>query len=315
MSRIIERRFRLDDSEKERFIKTMRLVEAFSGVTIIDYSILNNHFHLVLEVLEGEPVPEDVVISRVKLLYGNQYGENLAQQVQADRASGNDAAAELLLKRYSCRMNNLSVFMKELLQRFTQSYNSRHNRKGTLWEQRFTSVLVEGRGHALAMMAAYVDLNAVRAGLVDDPKDYRYCGYAEALAGGKLARAGLRKVLESLGQSAVTGWGGDIYRKFVFMQGITHAKQGTSSEGFRRRAEEVLAKDGKLSAAELVHCRVRYFSDGVAFGSKEFVEQVFGRYRDHFGKKRKSGARPLKRTQLNGLYTMRDLRIDPIGIP
>ena len=41
---------------------------------------------------------------------------------------------------------------------------------------------------ALATMAAYIDLNAVRVGLVDDPKDYRYCGYAEALGGNEAAR-------------------------------------------------------------------------------------------------------------------------------
>jgi len=37
-------------------------------------------------------------------------------------------------------------------------------------------------------MAAYIDLNAVRAGLVEDPKDYRFCGYAEAVVGHRRAR-------------------------------------------------------------------------------------------------------------------------------
>lgn len=43
-----------------------------------------------------------------------------------------------------------------------------------MWEDRFRSVLVEGRGHALRTMAAYIDLNPVRAGLCEDPKDYRW---------------------------------------------------------------------------------------------------------------------------------------------
>ncbi|MDZ4200411.1 MAG: hypothetical protein U1E27_14130 [Kiritimatiellia bacterium] len=37
-------------------------------------------------------------------------------------------------------------------------YNHRENRHGTLWEDRFKSILVEGRGHALATLAAYIDL-------------------------------------------------------------------------------------------------------------------------------------------------------------
>jgi hypothetical protein len=58
-------------------------------------------------------------------------------------------------------------------------------RQGTLWEERFKSVLVEGAGPALSVMAAYIDMNPVRAGLVSDPKDYRWCGNAAAVAGVK----------------------------------------------------------------------------------------------------------------------------------
>jgi hypothetical protein len=38
-------------------------------------------------------------------------------------------------------------------------------------------VVVEGTGQALGAMAAYIDLNPVRAGMVQDPNDYRWSGY------------------------------------------------------------------------------------------------------------------------------------------
>jgi putative transposase len=315
MSRIIERRYLLDDAEKERFLKTMRLLEAFTGVQVITFSVLDTHFHLILGVSSGEAITDAMVISRVKGLYGKCFGEAFAAEIRALRKRGDDTAAEGLLNGYRWRMNDLSVFMKEVLQRFTQSYNRRHKRRGTLWEDRFKSVLVEGGSNALAIMAAYIDLNAVRAGIVDDPKDYRYCGYGQAVAGGRLAQAGLKTVLESLGQDPEAGWGAEPYRKFVFMQGATHAKGGTSTDAFRQQAEEVLAKGGKLSAGELIHCRVRYFSDGVVFGGQQFVDEVFQRYRDQFGLKRQTGPRKLKQTRLSDLFTMRDLRLDPLGIP
>ena len=66
-------------------------------------------------------------------------------------------------------MWDVSAFMKLLKQRFTQWFNRRHRRKGTLWEERFKSVLVEGSHQVLATMAAYIDLNPVRARLVEDP--------------------------------------------------------------------------------------------------------------------------------------------------
>ena len=92
------------------------------------------------------------------------------------------------------RMFDVSVFMRELKQRFTQWYNKKHQRKGPLWDDRFKSVLLENDETVLLTMAAYIDLNPVRAGLVNDPKDYRWSGYGEAVAGNALRRCGLMRV-------------------------------------------------------------------------------------------------------------------------
>ena len=45
--------------------------------------------------------------------------------------------------------------------------------KGTLWEDRIKSLPVEGEGDSLVTMAACIELNPVRAGLAQDPKDYQ----------------------------------------------------------------------------------------------------------------------------------------------
>jgi len=91
-------------------------------------------------------------------------------------------------------MGDVSEFMKEFKQRFSKWYNIRHQRFGTLWAERFRSVLVEDESGVLETVSAYIDLNAVRAGLVEDPKDYRHCGYAAAVAGDAKARSGLLSV-------------------------------------------------------------------------------------------------------------------------
>jgi hypothetical protein len=53
---------------------------------------------------------------------------------------------------------------------------------------------------------------------------------------------------------------------------------------------------------------VRWFSDGVAIGSKGFVEGIFARCRGHFGAKRKSGARKVREDAAGGLHALRELR-------
>ncbi len=179
-----------------------------------------------------------------------------------------------------------------------------------MWEQRFKSIVVEGNGLLIQTIAAYIDLNPVRAGIVTDPKDYRYSGYGEAMGGSTTAREGLKLVIDCFGG---TGWGATArtYRKYLFDRGKakglrddgTPLRRGFSPE----RVQAVLDSDGRLPIPEILRCRVRYFTDGVALGSQEFVEEIFGRYRNQFGLKRKIGARPMKYAQWNGLCTLRNL--------
>ena len=58
---------------------------------------------------------------------------------------------------------------------------------GNLWQDKFRSVLVE-EGHAARVVAGYIDLNPVRAGMVGEAGSYRWGGWGEAVAGGVRAR-------------------------------------------------------------------------------------------------------------------------------
>jgi putative transposase len=247
----------------------------------------------------------------MRAFYKPAFVTGYAAQVRKARERGEAEWAEMLLDRYRCRMHDISEFMKTFLQRFTQSYNLRHNRRGTLWDGRFTSNLIEGQGDALAMVCAYVDLNAVRAGLVDDPKDYRFCGYGEAAAGSPVAVAGQRTIMALLGDYTLEG---GSYRKFLFMQGMTHRKGGTERETFRQHAQHVIDSGGKLSPSEVVHCRVRYFSAGLVLGSRIFVQDTVAAHRNQIGVRRRTGPRPIRSAALPALFTLRDLRPGAITV-
>ena len=69
MSRIIERRFILGDTEKERFRQTMRKLEVFCGINILTYSILDNHWHILLEVPASRDVSDTELIRRLAAIY------------------------------------------------------------------------------------------------------------------------------------------------------------------------------------------------------------------------------------------------------
>ncbi|MDP1589792.1 MAG: chemotaxis protein CheW, partial [Prosthecobacter sp.] len=77
-------------------------------------------------------------------------------------------------------------------------------------------------------------------------------------------------------------------------------------------ARAVLAERGKLSPAELVRLRVRYFSDGAILGSKAFVEGIFEAQRESFSPKRKRGAKKIAETT-GDMFSLRGLRKAPVG--
>jgi len=308
-----------DDAEKERFCHIMRAAETFSGIEILTHTTLSNHFHVLLYVPEREEVSDELFVRRFGALYDRQRTASIAAELHQLREAGQHEAADALKASYTYRMYDLSEFAKTLKQRVSMSYNRRHHRKGTLWEERFKSVLIEGNADALSKVASYIDLNAVRAGIVNDPKDYRFCGYGEANAGSKRARAGLCHVMRTLNGPSSWNDASKGYRKLLYMIGEQRGTTRTGAplrSGFRSETVEgVIEAGGSLPMSELLRCRVRYFTDGAVLGSRAFVEDVFNRHRQHFSPKRKTGARPMSGAQWGDLCTARRLRLQVISPP
>jgi putative transposase len=74
--------------------------------------------------------------------------------------------------------NGISIFIGNLLNSYTRYFNTKHKRKGPLWEGRFKSVLVREQGQLLHL-TRYVHLNPVTAGLVDKPEEWAASSYRE----------------------------------------------------------------------------------------------------------------------------------------
>jgi len=74
------------------------------------------------------------------------------------------------------RADSASLLMKHLGQRYVQYINRTYRRSGTLWEGRFRSCLTQSEEYVLACYR-YIELNPVRAGMVNQPKDYRWSSY------------------------------------------------------------------------------------------------------------------------------------------
>jgi hypothetical protein len=319
MSRICDGLPYFDETDKEALTIVLRKLARFSGIKLLTYCVMGNHFHALVRVPEREEwlrqfegsAGEERLMRHLRLLYSKEFVAGLKLELADWRRNGKSEEAERCVADLKRRFCDISVFMRAVKQRFSRWYNKRHGRRGGLWMGRFRSVLVEGsRGQgssvknetdALKVMAAYVDLNPVRAELVEKAGEYRWSGWSGAMGGDKEAVAGLCDVVgcgvsqwELRGREAYGLWVSETRRQ---------VRARREKEGDKDWDKDAKGKMGLIGT-------VRAFSQGVAVGSAVFLEEVFSGRRDLFGPKRKTGARPLDGigSSLGGVCALRDLR-------
>lgn len=71
---------------------------------------------------------------------------------------------------------SLPRMMQALGRMYVRSFNQRYKRTGTLWEGRYRSCLIDSESYMLELYR-YIELNPVRAGMVDEPGAYRWSSY------------------------------------------------------------------------------------------------------------------------------------------
>jgi len=71
----------------------------------------------------------------------------------------------------------LSLMMQSVGRSYVRAFNQAHGRTGTLWEGRYRSSLIQTERYLLTCMA-YIDLNPVRAGMVEAPENYPWSSHA-----------------------------------------------------------------------------------------------------------------------------------------
>lgn len=329
ISRVVDKRRIFQEAEKEYFVSLMRGLEGFMGMRVVTYVVMGNHFHLLVEQPDDasrDRLGREAILGRMSFLYDDDTVNTLRNQLDQAARSGGAAMEEQILAPFRKRMGDVSVFMKELKQRFTQWYNRRNDRTGTLWESRFKSLLVEGDEKALMTIAAYIDLNPIRAAMTGKVEDYRWCGYAAAVGGNERARVGLGAILRnsprSSGEDFEENWEatGRIYRLWLYHEGETRLISGSADATAKNKGgfsqAEVAAeskREGNLSLREVLYFRVRYFSDGAIFGSAQFVNRICQQNPSRLGRERRSGARKMRDAEWGNFYVLRDPRGKLIG--
>ena len=202
ISRLAHRAFFFDAEERTRAVDLMRRVEAFSGVLVLAYAFMSNHFHIFIYVPEFAEIGEEEIFRRIVSLYRGTCLQRVMDEW--DRLKSEDATthamvsnAENYMSRFDAfkqsftkRMCNSAEFMRTFKQHFTMSFNGRREHFGTMWEGRYHDRHHPADAKVMWETAAYIDINPVRAGLVQKAEDYLWCSFGAAMRGDEKARAG-----------------------------------------------------------------------------------------------------------------------------
>ncbi len=306
MSRTVNGEFLFGDLEREAFRRMMWRMASFSGVEILTYVVMSNHFHILVKVPDREKwlrkfdgaEGETKLLKHLATVYSKKYLEQLKGEISQYREQGNERAIKEILERFRKRFCDVSLFVKELKERFSRWLNKQLGRRGTLWMERFKSVLVDGP-EALVTMAAYIDLNPVRAGLAKDPGEYEWSGYGEASEGSRRARRGICKAL-GLPQDSWESRALSRYRCFLYEEGLVVKEDRGKAEPSKRRGfsksqmAKVLDEDSHARGQARLGQRIPSFSGGVAIGRRGFVEEFAEKYREHYKRQKVKTPKRLK---------------------
>ncbi len=243
------------------------------------FAVMGNHYHLVLRFQAETPVPREELRARAFLMYP---GQKKREQV--------DAWTEEEWNHYRRRLFDVSEFMRNLQASFARWYNRSFDRRGRFWGDRFKSVYLGDLRSVLDCML-YVELNAVRAGVVQRPEEWTGSSvYLRQIGKGSW----LMPLTDVLAHRSKAGALRE-YRERMYYRGSVPTRDGQAAISAdileRERARGFESRGMYLT-------RLGYFVNGLAIGTESFLREQLAKMREEGQYLRRKNPIP----QLGGIH-------------
>lgn len=254
------------------------LIQLFSKVyccSVLGFSIMGNHYHLFIWMDERYQIPRKDLRKRAEILY---------QSSVLDGWQRSDWA------RFETRVFDVSELMRSLQSSIARWFNHTFNRRGRFWADRFKSTMFTEYKDALDCLL-YIELNAVRAGLVERPEEYDGCSlYYREIHKDKWMMPLQELTGHKTRREAMADFKGRVYYRGAVP---TKTNQRPLSQRLIKKEE---ARGFKTQG--LFRKRVRHFADGVVVGNEEFIRQQIEHLREQGQYLRRKN--PIE--QMGGIY-------------
>jgi putative transposase len=141
---------------------------------------------------------------------------------------------------------SLPKALQSVGRRYVQFFNGRYQRTGTLWEGRYRASVVDGEPYLLTCMR-YIEMNPVRAGIVERPADYPWSSHRSNARGVHDPLVTAHELYYRLGRSVLERQGAyrDLFRLQLSTSDVQTIREATNKnwalgdERYKRRIGEV----------------------------------------------------------------------------
>jgi len=263
-SKVVGRREEFPLSERLSTRRLINTIEHFSRIYFCEvaaFCVMGNHYHLVLKFEEPRPVPREELRARTRLMY-----PSMKSQEEIDGWS------EEQWEHYRRRLFDLSEFMRNVQAAFGRWYNRTHERRGRFWADRFKSSVL-GDLQAVLDCILYVELNPIRAGLVERPEEWE--GSSVYLR--EIREDGWLAPLKTFLDTGTKKKALEEFRQLLYYRGSVPTKEGQAAI-----SNEILEREiaRGFRSRGMFRKRLGYFANGLAIGSEEFIRAQINRMRD-----------------------------------
>ena len=249
------------------------------------FQIMGNHFHLIVHFEKFRPLSREEMMASGSLLYGHQADTKTAGWTDAQ------------WKAFNQRLFDLSRLMADLDGKYAMWFNRTFEQRGHFWGDRFkSSELLDSQAVQDALL--YVELNAVRAGLVKRPEQWKWGSALWRLNGEDQDLIPLKELFPAdPGTDPYSS-----YRALLYYRGAVPTRENQAAI-----PRWILQQEQRRGFTQVgaFRRRLRFLTDGLAVGPAEKVATLLETYRKQGRYRRRRHPIP----QLDGvLYSLREQR-------
>ena len=249
------------------------------------FQIMGNHFHFVVHFEKPRSLSRKELMESADKLYGRKVEKKTADWTVAQ------------WKAFNQRLFDVSKLMQNVDGLYAVWFNHQFRRRGHFWSERFKNPELLGT-EAVQDAILYVELNAVRAGLVKRPEQWKWGSARWRLTGKDHDLIPLEELFPS-------DPGTDVYRSYrarLYYRGAVPTRENQTAI-----PRWILHQEQRrgFTRAGAFRRRLRFLTDGLAVGPAEKVAQLLETYRKQGRYRRRRHPIP----QLGGvLFSLREQR-------